>query len=122
MIDHIQLKVKNYEKSRQFYARALEPLGYGIESEDAANKSAGFGSKGAIDLWIGEGAPVSRLHVAFRARDRKAVQKFHAAALEAGGTDNGAPGLRADYSPTYYAAFVIDPDGNNLELVCHEPA
>ncbi len=122
MIDHIQLKVKSYEKSRQFYARVLEPLGYGALSDDAASQSVGFGSKGAIDLWIAEGAPVSRLHVAFRAQDRKAVQKFHAAALEAGGTDNGAPGLRADYSPTYYAAFVIDPDGNNLELVCHEPA
>ncbi|MET0594759.1 MAG: VOC family protein [Polyangiaceae bacterium] len=121
MIDHIQLKVKNYEKSRQFYARALEPLGYGVEYEDAAAKSAGFGTKGAIDLWIGEGTPVSKLHIAFRAKDRQAVAKFHAAALASGGSDNGAPGVRADYSPTYYAAFVIDPDGNNLELVCHEP-
>jgi catechol 2,3-dioxygenase-like lactoylglutathione lyase family enzyme len=121
MIDHIQLKVKNYEKSRQFYARALEALGYGVESEDPAGKSAGFGTKGAIDLWIGEGAPISRLHIAFRAKDRKAVAKFHAAALAAGGTDNGAPGVRADYSPTYFAAFILDPDGNNLELVCHEP-
>lgn len=122
MIDHIQLKVKSYEKSREFYARVLEPLGYGVEYEDAKSKSAGFGTKGAIDLWIGEGAPVSKLHIAFRAKDRKAVAKFHAAALAAGGTDNGAPGVRADYSPTYYAAFIIDPDGNNLELVCHEPA
>jgi catechol 2,3-dioxygenase-like lactoylglutathione lyase family enzyme len=120
MIDHVQLKVKSYEKSRQFYARALESLGYGVQSDDPASKSAGFGTKGAIDLWIGEGEPVTHVHIAFRTHDRKAVQKFHAAALAAGGKDNGAPGLRADYSPTYYAAFVFDPDGNNVELVCHE--
>jgi catechol 2,3-dioxygenase-like lactoylglutathione lyase family enzyme len=122
MIDHVQFKVKSFEKSRQFYARALEPLGYGVQSDDPANKSAGFGTKDTTLLWIGEGTPVTRVHVAFRARDRSAVQKFHAAALAAGGTDNGAPGLRTDYSPTYYAAFVLDPDGNNVELVCNESA
>jgi catechol 2,3-dioxygenase-like lactoylglutathione lyase family enzyme len=122
MIDHVQLRVSNFEKSRQFYARALEPLGYGIQSEDAASKSAGFGVKGAIDLWIGEGKPVTRVHLALRTQDRNAVRQFHAAAIAAGGTDNGAPGLRTDYSPTYYAAFVLDPDGNNIELVCQELA
>jgi catechol 2,3-dioxygenase-like lactoylglutathione lyase family enzyme len=122
MIDHVQFKVKSFEKSSQFYARALEPLGYGVQYEDPANRSAGFGTKDATLLWIGEGTPVTRVHVAFRARDRSAVQKFHAAALAAGGTDNGAPGLRTDYSPTYYAAFVLDPDGNNVELVCNESA
>ena len=121
MLDHVQLKVKSYEKSRQFYARALEPLGYAAQ-DDPANKSAGFGPKGATSLWIGEGAPAASVHIAFRTRDRGAVKKFHAAALAAGGTDNGAPGLRSDYSPTYYAAFVLDPDGNNIELVCDEPA
>ena len=120
MIDHVQLKVKSFEKSRQFYARALEPLGYGVQYDDPASKSAGFGTKGAIDLWIGEGEPVTRVHIAFRAHDRNAVGQFHAAAVAAGGKDNGAPGLRTDYSPTYYAAFVFDPDGNNVELVCHE--
>jgi len=120
MIDHVQLRVKSLEKSRQFYARALEPLGYGVQYDDPAGKSAGFGTKGAIDLWIGEGEPVTRVHIAFRTHDRNAVGQFHAAALAAGGKDNGAPGLRIDYSPTYYAAFVFDPDGNNVELVCHE--
>jgi catechol 2,3-dioxygenase-like lactoylglutathione lyase family enzyme len=122
MIDHVQLKVKSYEKSRQFYARALEALGYGVQYEDAPNKSAGFGTKAATELWIGEGGPRAPVHLAFRAKDRSAVKKFHAAALAAGGSDNGAPGLRPDYSPTYYAAFVLDPDGNNVELVCHESA
>ena len=122
MIDHVQLKVKSFEKSRQFYARALEPLGFGVQYDDPASKSAGFGSKGATELWIGEGGPRAPVHLAFRAQDRSAVQKFHAAALAAGGSDNGAPGLRTDYSPTYYAAFVLDPDGNNIELVCNESA
>jgi catechol 2,3-dioxygenase-like lactoylglutathione lyase family enzyme len=122
MIDHVQLRVKNFEQSRNFYARALEPLGYSVQSDDPASKSAGFGTKKGIDLWIGEGTPVTRIHIAFRTQDRKAVRQFHAAALEAGGKDNGAPGPREDYSPTYYAAFVLDPDGNNVELVCHEPA
>jgi catechol 2,3-dioxygenase-like lactoylglutathione lyase family enzyme len=122
MIDHVQLRVTSYEKSRKFYARALEALGYGAQSDDPAAKSVGFGSKGAIDLWIGEGSPVTRVHLAFRTTDRDAVRKFHAAALSAGGTDNGAPGVRTDYSPHYYAAFVLDPDGNNVELVCTEPA
>jgi catechol 2,3-dioxygenase-like lactoylglutathione lyase family enzyme len=122
MIDHVQLRVTSYQKSRNFYARALEPLGYGAQADDPAAKSVGFGTKGAIDLWIGEGSPVTRVHLAFRTADRDAVRKFHAAALSAGGTDNGAPGVRTDYSPHYYAAFVLDPDGNNVELVCNEPA
>jgi catechol 2,3-dioxygenase-like lactoylglutathione lyase family enzyme len=120
MIDHVQLRVKSFEKSRRFYAQALEPLGYSVQSDDPTSKSAGFGTKGATDLWIGEGTPVTRMHIAFRTDDRRAVQKFHAAAVAAGGTDNGTPGVRKDYSPNYYAAFVLDPDGNNVELVCHE--
>ena len=122
MIDHIQLRVANFNASRNFYARALEPIGYRAEFDDAKSKMAGFGAKGAIDLWIHEGAPATRTHLALKSASRAAVQQFHAAALAAGGKDNGAPGLRADYSPTYYAAFVFDPDGNNLEVVCHEPA
>jgi len=116
------LKVRSFDKSRQFYAKALEPLGYSAQYEDPKAKVAGFGTKGAIDLWIREGEPRPRVHLAFRSADRTAVNRFHAAAMNAGGTDNGAPGVRADYSPTYYAAFVLDPDGNNLEVVCHEPA
>jgi catechol 2,3-dioxygenase-like lactoylglutathione lyase family enzyme len=122
MIDHIQLRVANFNASRNFYARALEPIGYRAEYDDAKSKMAGFGAKGAIDLWIGEGAPATRAHIALKSASRAAVKQFHAAALAAGGKDNGAPGLRADYSPTYFAAFVFDPDGNNIEVVCHEPA
>lgn len=122
MFDHLQITVKNFEKTKQFYVRALEPLGYGADFDDPKGKMAGFGPKGSIGLWISEGAPAGKVHIALRAKDRNAVKKFHAAALAAGGTDNGAPGVRADYSPTYYAAFVLDPDGNNIELVCHEPA
>ena len=122
MIDHIQLRVANFDASRNFYARALEPIGYRAEYDDAKSKMAGFGAKGAIDLWIGEGAPATRAHIALKSASRDAVKQFHAAALAAGGKDNGAPGLCADYSPTYFAAFVFDPDGNNIEVVCHEPA
>ena len=122
MIDHIGLKVSSFEKSRQFYAKALAPLGFGTEYDDPKTKTAGFGAKGSTYLWITEGGPVTRTHVAFRSRDRASVNKFHAAALTAGGKDNGEPGLRADYGPTYYAAFVLDPDGNNVELVCLESA
>jgi catechol 2,3-dioxygenase-like lactoylglutathione lyase family enzyme len=122
MIDHAGLKVRSYEKSRQFYAKALEPLGYSVKYEDAKSKAAGFGAEDAIDFWIAEGAPASQVHIAFRCGDREVVKRFHAAATGAGGKDNGAAGLRADYGPTYYAAFVLDPDGNNIETVCHEPA
>jgi catechol 2,3-dioxygenase-like lactoylglutathione lyase family enzyme len=122
MIDHIQLSVRSFEKSRRFYAKALEPLGYSAQYEDPKSRMAGFGVKGAIDLWISEGQPAPRVHLAFHSASRAAVNQFHAAAVSAGGKDNGAPGVRADYSPNYYAAFVIDPDGNNLEIVCHEPA
>jgi len=122
MIDHLQIKVASFDKSRQFYAKALAPIGYRAEYDDAKSKMAGFGANGAIDLWIGEGVAPTRAHIAFKSPSRSAVREFHAAALAAGGKDNGAPGLRSDYSPTYYAAFAFDPDGNNLEVVCHETA
>ncbi len=122
MIDHIQLKVRNFETSREFYAKALAPIGYGAQYDDPKAKMVGFGVKGAIDLYISEGSPLGHAHLAFRAENRAAVNGFHAAATAAGGKDHGAPGIRKDYSPTYYAAFVIDPDGNNLEVVCHEKA
>src|SRR5262245_29357376 len=114
MYDHLGLKVKNLETAVSFYQATLKPLGYVLDGS-----GTGFGPKDAPALWLSKGS-AGPVHVAFRARDRKAVERFHAAGLEAGGRDNGKPGLRADYSPTYYAAFLIDPDGNNVEAVCLE--
>ena len=118
MFDHIGLKVKDLEASVRFYSGALAGLGFVLCSRDEA--SAGFGPKGEPALWIypAKGADGRGVHVAFRARDRAAVDRFHKEGLKAGGRDNGAAGLRADYSPTYYAAFLFDPDGNNIEAVC----
>jgi catechol 2,3-dioxygenase-like lactoylglutathione lyase family enzyme len=118
MYDHIGLKTKDIDASVRFYVAALAPLGYEPCSRDESG--AGFGPPGEPAFWLystsgGEG---SRAHVAFRAQDRAAVDGFHQSGLKAGGRDNGGPGLRADYSPTYYAAFLIDPDGNNVEAVC----
>ena len=119
MFDHVSLKVKDYKKSKRFYEMALKPLGWKLQGEYDAT-SAGFGPGDATVLYISEGKPVSgAVHVAFASPSRAAVKKFHVAALEAGGRDNGAPGIRENYSPTYYAAFAYDPDGNNLEAVCH---
>jgi catechol 2,3-dioxygenase-like lactoylglutathione lyase family enzyme len=118
MYDHIGLKVKDLAGSVRFYGAALAPLGYVLCSSDESG--AGFGPKGEPALWLtkGKGVSLSGAHVAFRAPDHAAVDKFHAAALKAGGKDNGGPGPRPDYGPKYYAAFVIDPDGNNIEAVC----
>ena len=115
MFDHIGLHVKDLAASVKFYQAALAPLGFVLCSRD--DTTAGFGPKDEPALWLYKGKP-GRTHVAFRANDRKAVDKFYGKGVEAGGTDNGKPGLRADYSPTYYAAFLIDPDGNNVEAVC----
>lgn len=118
MFDHIGLKVKDLEKSVKFYGAALEALGQVMGSKDAS--SASFGPKDAQGLYLYSGGAVKQqgTHLAFLAPDRKAVDAFHQAGLGAGGKDNGAPGIRADYSPKYYAAFLIDPDGNNVEAVC----
>ena len=117
MFDHIGLKVKDMAASVRFYRAALAPLGHVVASQDA--QGAGLGPKGAPALWLyattGGAGPGS--HLALQAPDRESVDRFHAAGLAAGGRDNGKPGLRADYSPTYYAAFLIDPDGNNVEAV-----
>jgi catechol 2,3-dioxygenase-like lactoylglutathione lyase family enzyme len=118
MYDHIGLRVSDIEKSVRFYEAALAPLGHLLCSRDESG--AGFGPKGEPALWLYRvgGTTGSGCHVAFRAGDRAAVDRFHAAGLAAGGRDNGGAGLRRDYSPTYYAAFLIDPDGNNVEAVC----
>jgi catechol 2,3-dioxygenase-like lactoylglutathione lyase family enzyme len=117
MYDHIGLRVNDLDASVRFYQAVLAPLGHVLASHDASG--AGLGPKDAPALWLYAAKGASNVtHVAFRAPDRKSVDRFHAAGLKAGGRDNGAPGLRADYSPTYYAAFLVDPDGNNVEAVC----
>lgn len=118
MFDHIALSVSDLARAVRFYQTALAPLGYVLCSQDAT--SAGFGPKGEPTLWLyaSKEPPGRGAHVAFRAAKRDAVGKFHAGGLDAGGRDNGAPGLRADYGPKYYAAFLHDPDGNNVEAVC----
>ena len=118
MFDHIGLKVRDLDASVRFYEAALQPLGFVLCSRDEAG--AGFGPEGAPALWLSPatGAARSAAHVAFRAADRGAVEAFHKAGVGAGGRDNGGPGPRADYGPRYYAAFLIDPDGNNVEAVC----
>jgi catechol 2,3-dioxygenase-like lactoylglutathione lyase family enzyme len=122
MIDHTGLPVSDFEKSKRFYAAALAPLGYELMME--FDGAAGFGAGGKPDFWIGkaEARPASGIHVAFASADRATVDAFYKAAIAAGGRDNGAPGLRTIYHPTYYGAFVLDPDGNNVEAVCHGAA
>ncbi len=127
MIDHTGFAVSDYERSKAFYAAALEPLAIALIMEVTAEQTghgahAGFGAEGVPFFWIGEGeAPKSAIHIAFTARSRAEVDAFHRAALAAGATDNGPPGLRPHYHPDYYGAFVLDPDGNNIEAVCHAP-
>jgi len=120
MFDHVGLNVKDYAASRAFYEQALEPLGYSIAMDFAQWKACGFGTDEKPIFWVAEREPFGTgTHVAFGAGDRATVDAFHAAALAAGGTDNGAPGIREGYHPAYYGAFVLDPDGNNVEAVCH---
>jgi catechol 2,3-dioxygenase-like lactoylglutathione lyase family enzyme len=124
MLDHIGLNVSDFDGSRAFYERALAPLGLTVLLEPVAGV-AGFGEQHDRKpyFWIGSREPVhTNLHVAFAVDARELVDAFHAAALEAGATDNGAPGVRAIYHPGYYGAYVLDPDGNNVEAVCHRPA
>jgi catechol 2,3-dioxygenase-like lactoylglutathione lyase family enzyme len=131
MIDHLGLATRDLEAAKAFYAAALAPLGIQLMMEYPG--AAGFGRDGKPFFWIGGGghrpdywAPAHEpgrtpIHIAFHAASREAVRAFHAAAIAAGGKDHGGPGLRPQYHPTYYGAFVIDPDGNNVEAVCHTP-
>jgi len=121
MFDHLGFRVRDVEASRKFYLAALAPLGVGVAMEGPYG--VGLGRGGKPSLWLSQGEPpVSPLHIAFTARNRAEVDAFHAAALAAGGKDNGAPGLRPHYHPNYYGAFAIDPDGHNIEAVCHSAA
>ena len=127
MIDHIGITVGNIQVSKQFYTKALAPIGYSLLMEVSAEQTgsmaaAGFGVPPKPDFWLAGGtANVPPVHVAFRVSSRALVMAFHAAAIAAGGRDNGAPGLRPHYHPSYYGAFVLDPDGHNIEAVCHAP-
>ena len=128
MLDHIGLPVTDVERSRQFYEQALAPLGIslimsvGPEQTGSPGTGHGFGSDGKPYFWIGdEGRVGEKAHVAFTAEARAQVDAFYEAALAAGGKDNGPPGIRAHYHPNYYGAFVFDPDGVNVEAVCHKP-
>ena len=124
MLDHTGIEVTDLAASRAFYEKVLEPLGMGVVMDFAEMaQSIGFGVPGKPSFWIYSrtGGASGRIHIAFHATDRERVDRFHEAALEAGAEDNGPPGLREHYHPTYYGAFVLDPDGNNVEAVCHTP-
>ncbi len=128
MIDHTGVTVSDFTRSKAFYEQALAPIGYALIMELPAAVTgsvdvAGFGEPPKPDFWISRGTPNQPpIHVAFRVTSRTQVDEFHREALAAGGTDNGAPGLRPHYHPHYYGAFVLDPDGHNIEAVCHEAA
>lgn len=121
MIDHVGVAVSDYERSVRFYEAALAPLGYRLLFEHPIS-GAGFGRDGKPAFWLRRGAPSPGLHIAFVANDVAQIRAFHQAALAAGGRDHGAPGLRPEYHATYYGAFVLDPDGHNIEAVCHRGA
>lgn len=136
MIDHMGVAVRDLQVSKAFYDAAFAPLGVAVVMSVGAEETGstafiGYGptadrrdiQAGKPSFWVSQGpAPTGPMHVAFLAADRAQVDAFHAAALAAGGTDNGAPGVRPHYHPNYYAAFVLDPDGRNVEAVCHAPA
>ena len=119
MIDHTAVNVTDLEAAKTFYTKALEPLGYSLAFE--AGEFLGFGDPHGMDLGVVRRDPIGGAHVAFKCDDHATVDAFYAAAIEAGGADNGAPGVRAHYHENYYAAFVHDADGNNIEAVCQKP-
>jgi catechol 2,3-dioxygenase-like lactoylglutathione lyase family enzyme len=126
MIAHVGLQVSDIERSKKFYAQALKPIGYQLLREygvipERSAASAGFGEPPRADLWIYQGKPNSAsTHIAFLVSKRALVDDFYRAAVAAGGQSNGEPGLRPQYSTNYYGAFVLDPDGYNIEAVCRE--
>jgi catechol 2,3-dioxygenase-like lactoylglutathione lyase family enzyme len=127
MIAHVGILVSDIEKSKKFYIEALKLIGYQMVREYGVTPtrpaaSAGFGEPPRPDLWIYQGTPSkTAVHIAFRVNTRMLVDAFYQAAIAAGGKDNGKPGIRPQYNPNYYGAFVFDPDGNNIEAVCREP-
>ncbi len=121
MIDHVSLRVTDIAKAKEFYAKALSPLGYTIMMDLPEYNVFGMGADGKADLWISGKGAQDENHLAIAAKDKASVDAFHKAGIEAGGTDNGAPGYRKDYSPGYYGAFIKDADGHNLEAVFHDP-
>ena len=126
MLDHIGFGVSDYDRAKAFYTQVLGELGYGIvmdvEPPVHIGKACGFGPEGKPAFWItDDGKTAPHLHIAFLAPSREAVNRFYAKAMELGATDNGAPGIRTEYHPNYYGAFVLDHDGHNIEAVCHNP-
>lgn len=121
MIDHASLSVSDFEKSKALYTAALKPIGYEMLHDMAEWSVCGFGEGGKADFWIAKKDAVAAGHIAFAATSKESVDAFHAAGLQAGATDNGKPGYRKEYAPGYYAAFLLDSDGNNVEVVFHDP-
>ncbi len=118
MIDHTSITVSNYENAKEFYKKTLAPLGYSIAMDIPEYKTCGFGEGDRRDFWISEpGGEVTPSHIAFVAQNESVIEEFFQAGLGAGGRDNGKPGPRTDYGPGYYAAFILDEDGNNIEAV-----
>jgi catechol 2,3-dioxygenase-like lactoylglutathione lyase family enzyme len=127
MIDHLGITVRDHDAAREFYLQALAPLGIGVvmsvskQESGADTDYTGLGYGHNSFFWIGQGTPTGAMHLCFTATTRAAVDAFYKAAIAAGARDNGPPGIRAHYHPNYYGAFVIDPNGVNLEAVCHQP-
>ena len=126
MLDHVGIGVSDFARAKAFYDKALAPLGIAVVMEVTAEQTgdhpaAGYGSQGKPYFWFGGGQDIARAHIAFTAKDRASVDAFYQAAMVAGGKDNGAPGPRPHYHANYYGAFVLDPDGHNIEAVCHLP-
>ena len=121
MLDHVTIGVSDLEQSKAFYDRALQPLGI-VRLYAEAESFAGYGVRPKAFFWIGARQVIKTgAHIAFTASDRATVDRFHEAAIAAGGKDNGSPGIRQHYHANYYGAFVLDPDGHNIEAVCHAP-
>jgi predicted lactoylglutathione lyase len=122
MIDHVTLHVSDIEKAKEFYGKVLEPLGYMLSMDLSEYKVAGFAASGKTDVWLSGDGVTQATHIAFSAPNKTTVDAFYDKAIEAGGRDNGKPGYRKNYTPGYYASFILDADGHNIETVFHDPA